>query len=59
MMKQTVQLFVKALIIGVLINMGLQQVPHLSTISTESNYKLDQQQPLRNSAQENIADFSE
>ncbi len=57
MMKQTMQLFAKALIIGVLINLGLQQVPVQSSGPIETNY-LQEQHPLKNSSADNLADFT-
>jgi hypothetical protein len=47
MLKQTIQLFIKALVIGVLINMSLQQVAGASLKTDESTGRYQNQQLLK------------
>lgn len=54
MLKQTVQLFIKALVIGVLINLGLQQMPARPLPPDENTLQqYDQQLPLQQPAVDN------
>jgi|GEM_PF-1973439 len=45
MVKKTVQLFIKAFIIGILVNVGLQQVPETSQFINE-NITIQSRPPL-------------
>jgi hypothetical protein len=47
MLKQTIHLFIKALIIGVLLNMSLQQVAGAPLQSDEKQALHHEQQPLK------------
>jgi hypothetical protein len=54
MLKQTVQLFIKALVIGVLINLGLQQMAARPLPADENTLQqYDQQSPLQQPAVDN------
>ena len=58
MLKQTAQLLIKTLIIGLLVNLGLQLVPVQSS-SNESTFQIGHQQPLNKSSVEVVPDFSD
>ncbi len=47
MLNRTTKLFIKALIIGLLVNLGLQQFPVSSTLLTEERLEQEDRQPLK------------
>jgi hypothetical protein len=56
MVKQTIELIIKAIIIGVLVNVGVQQVPAKTPVQVETIPQVEQQ-PLQHPAPETPADF--
>jgi hypothetical protein len=59
MTKKTVFLFIRAFIIGVLINIGLQQVSSLPASISEDTMLQRQAQPFSNTSTNPQLDFSE
>jgi hypothetical protein len=59
MLKQTTQLIIKALIIGLLVNAGLQLVPITSSLPDKNTVQIKNQQPLKKSSVEATPDFSD
>ncbi len=49
MYKKTIKLFIKALVIGVLVNIGIQKIPLEPVSTSETNSQYEQMQPLKQS----------
>lgn len=57
MLKQTTTLFIKALIIGALLNIGLQQFPLIASVLSEDTTRFEQQPLTQPAPQANPAYF--